>query len=151
MAVEIGVAAAYLVVGDDQAARVGDAVEHLEIVVRTARPAVEQQQGCFLCCLAHYAVVGLVAHKRHIALSDCVVHNLLDNGIRFYYANILHSNLIKRKGEPVWMMLPMPRLYWEQTKGTLSIKQSPMNKSVSYSLLFISIVVLPLPLSSRDS
>ncbi len=40
--VEIGVAAAYLVVGDDLPSSVSDAVKHLEVVVRTAWSAVEQ-------------------------------------------------------------------------------------------------------------
>ena len=61
MAVEIGIATAYLVVGDDLPPRVGDAIEHLEIVVRAARPTVEQQQRSFLTGLTHNAVVGVVS------------------------------------------------------------------------------------------
>ena len=48
MPVEIGIAAAYLVVGYHLPPCIGDAVEYLEIVVRTSRAAVKQQQGGFL-------------------------------------------------------------------------------------------------------
>ena len=44
MAVEVGIAAADLVVGNHLSTRVGDAVQHLEIVVRAARSAVQEQQ-----------------------------------------------------------------------------------------------------------
>ena len=44
MAVEVGFAAADLVVRDDLAARVGDAVQHLEIVVRAAWSAMQTKQ-----------------------------------------------------------------------------------------------------------
>ena len=76
MSIEIRLAAAYLVVGDDLPPRFGDAVEHFEIVVRTSRPAMQQQQGRFPFCFAHDSVVGLVTHERHIALSDFILHNV---------------------------------------------------------------------------
>ena len=44
MAVKIGVAAADLVVRDDLTARVGDAVQHFEIVVRATWSAVQTKQ-----------------------------------------------------------------------------------------------------------
>ena len=44
MTVEVGVAAADLVVGDDLAARVGDAVQHFEIVMRAAWSTVQTKQ-----------------------------------------------------------------------------------------------------------
>ena len=76
MTVEIRIAAAYLVIRDDLPTGVGDAIEHLEIVVRTSWTTMKQQQRCFLRCFAHYPVVGLISHKGHIALSDFVVHGL---------------------------------------------------------------------------
>ena len=76
MSVEIRLAAAYLVVGDDLPPRISDAVEHLEIVVRTSRSTVQQQQGRFPRCFAHDSVVGLVTQERHIALSDFILHNV---------------------------------------------------------------------------
>ena len=44
VAVEVGVTAADLVVGDDLTACVGDAVQHFEIVVCAARSAVQTKQ-----------------------------------------------------------------------------------------------------------
>jgi hypothetical protein len=77
MTVEIGIATAYLVVGYDWAPRISNAIKHLEIVVRTSWSSMEQQQRCFLRNFAHHAVVGLVSHKRHIALCDYVMHIVL--------------------------------------------------------------------------
>lgn len=75
MAVEIRLATAYLVVGDDLPPCIGDTVEHFEIVVCTSRSAMQQQQGRFPCRFTHDSVVGLVTHERHIALSDFILHN----------------------------------------------------------------------------
>ena len=70
MTVEIGIAATYLVVGNHLTPRVGDTVEHLEIVVCASRATMKQQQGRFFRFLTHDAIVGLIAHKRHVAFSN---------------------------------------------------------------------------------
>ena len=93
MTVEIGIATAYLVVGDDLPPRVGDAIEHLEIVVRAARPTVEQQQRGFLTGLTHNAVVGVVSHKRHIAFCNYVVHD--DDGFKMLIEFLISGTKIR--------------------------------------------------------
>ena len=72
----------------------GDTIEHLEIVVRAARPTVEQQQRSFLTGLTHNAVVGVVSHKRHIAFCNYVVHDD-DDGFKMLIEFLISGTKIR--------------------------------------------------------
>ena len=66
-----GAAASNLVVVDDLAAAVRKRIQRGHVVVRHARPTVEdKKRKVALLVVPHYAVVGLVALKRNVAFAN---------------------------------------------------------------------------------